>query len=247
MTDRSTLAIAHIPLARRPGRLLAVPLVLVLIAVAGAVGGVLVGGTPGIGLVAGAVVIAAVAAYLAVVPFTIRLDVEVATLRLRWLGGERTLTLARGAVTRVRLSGEDGARLRPRFGFLGWALGSARLHDEETIQLVRLAPTPTIILVPTDRGRFGIAPASEPQLVEALTAAARVQQRLDEVATRARAFLPPTPVPPPPVLAEPEPTLPEPPTAEARPRIMTGIERALLERRLAEERAAALAAAEAER
>ena len=47
-----------------------------------------------------------------------------------------------------------------------------------------------MILVPTDRGRVGIAPASEQQLLNALAAAARIQQRLDEVGrAHARPFV----------------------------------------------------------
>jgi hypothetical protein len=98
-----------------------------------------------------------------------------------------------------------------------------------------------MILVPTDHGRVAIAPASEQQLLNALAAAARIQQRLDEVAERARAYVPP----PPPA---PEPAVPAPAEGDERPgRVLTGIERAILEERLAAQRAAALQAAEAER
>jgi hypothetical protein len=115
------------------------------------------------------------------------------------------------------------------------------------IELIRMAPTDTMILVPTDRGRVGIAPASEQQLLNALAAAARIQQRLDEVADRAKAFAPaPKPVPPPP--PEPEPAAPAAAAQErAAGHVLTGIERAILEERLAAQRAAALQAAESER
>ncbi len=89
----------------------------------------------------------------------------------------------------MALTGDEAARLRPRFGALGWAVGRARLRRDEVIEIVRLAPTASMILVPTDRGRLGIAPASEEHLLSALAAAARIQQRLDEVAERARAFM----------------------------------------------------------
>jgi hypothetical protein len=109
-----------------------------------------------------------------------------------------------------------------------------------------------MILVPTDHGRVGVAPASEQHLLGALAAAARIQQRLDEVAERARAFVVPEPSERAPLpTAPPEP---EPVEAEAMPaaapnlqRVLTGIERTLIEERLAFERAAALRAAEEER
>jgi hypothetical protein len=260
MSER-TLAIAAIPLARAPLRLLLAPLILVLTAAVAAAGGILVAGAVGVALIGAGGVVAALGLYLAVMLLSIRLDVEVATLRVRWLGGGRRYMLSRGAVTRVLLRGEGAARLRPRFGAMGWAFGRASLRDEERIEVIRLARTGSVILVPTDRGRLAIAPASESQLIDALMAAARVQQRLDEVATRAWAIGVPGPATaadaadavdadqPAPLLADAEQShaatgepLPEPPM-----RVLTGIERTLLEERLAAERAAALAAAEAER
>ena len=35
---------------------------------------------------------------------------------------------------------------------LGWGIGRATLRGEEQIQLIRLAPTASMILIPTDRG-----------------------------------------------------------------------------------------------
>jgi hypothetical protein len=245
-----TVPIAPIPLARSTGRLLAAPLIVLLAGGAAVAAGVVLGDIRGIGLVAAGLVAVAMGLALAVKLLTVRLDVEVATLRVRWLGGERRYTLVRGPVTRVALSGPEAARLRPRFGALGWGFGRARLRRDERIELVRLAKTRTMILVPTDMGRLGVAPASEQQLLNALAAAARIQQRLDEVAERAKAFdLPqPTPRTPLPTGAERRPSEEaEPAAAASGPRMLTGIERTLLEERLDIERAAALRAAEAER
>ena len=241
----TTVALAAIPLARAPVRLLFGPLVLLAAGIVAAVAGAVVGGLAGVGLVAAGVVVDALAVYLAMVLFSLRLDVEVAMLRLSWIGGERRYALSRGAVTRVPLRGSGAASLRPRFGAIGWAMGPALLRRSEPIELVRLARSESVILVPTDRGRLAIAPASEQQLLTALGAAARVQQRLDEVAVRARA-LPPTPASgvDQQIGAE-QAAQGEPASAEAR--VLTGIERALLEERLAAERAVALAVAEAER
>jgi hypothetical protein len=245
MTDETVVAIAEIPLARSARRMLAAPALMLLAAALAGVAGWLLGGPAGIGLMVAGAVLALGALYLAVMVLSVRLDVEVSTLRLRRLGADQRFTLVRGPVTRVPLRGEGAARLKPRFGALGWGLGPARLRDEERIQLVRLAPTDTAILVPTDAGRVAIAPASEQHLIAALSAAARVQQRLDQVAARARSLpidrLVQEPSPPPAAAPPQRPPEPEP------ERILTGIERVMLEQRLAAERAAALAAAEAER
>lgn len=240
MTDTGVVAIARIPLARSTRRLLIVPILLFALAAASVAGGMLLLPAPGGWALAAAAALPILAAlYLVAVVFTVRLDVEVSTLRLRWLGSDRRYALARGAVTRVPLTGERRAKLRPRLGAFGWGLGTARLRGDETIQLVRLARSAAVIVVPTEAGRVAVAPRSEEQFLEALAAAARVQQRLDQVAARARAI---------PVARLPEEIQEAPaPEPEQPARPLTGIERTLLEERLAAERAAALAAAERER
>ena len=117
---------------------------------------------------------------------------------------------------------------------------------EEQIVLVRLARTPTVIVVPTDAGRLAIGAASEADLLEALGAAARVQQRLDEVSGRVRAAFPDglRTLEQPPAEA---PTEEEQKARNDADRFLTGIERSELEARLAAAREAALVAAEAER
>ena len=193
-------------------------------------------------MIAGAVAIVA-GAWLAVVPLTVRVQVEVGAVRIRWVGGERVHSLVRGSVTRVTLKGDKAAKMRPRLGPLSRGLGTAMLRDEEQIELVRLAPTRSAILVPTDRGRLLIAPALEQELLNALAASARVQARLDQVVDRTRALVSRVPAGDPAAAVAAADRA----AAEFEPRTLTGIERQLLEERLATERAAALAAAEAEK
>jgi hypothetical protein len=227
--------LARIHLERSLPHVLSVP-VFVLLAGAGAVAvGVLTGGALGIVLmVLGAVVVVTGVAG-ALVLLSVRLDVEEARIRLRWFGGQRLYPLARGAVTRVTVRGPEASSLRPRLGAFGWAIGRARLRDDETIDIVRLAPTRTVILVPTELRRLAIAPRSEAELLEALTDAAQVRQRLEELA---RTVAPAEEIEPSELEAEAEREI-EAEDVEAEPaHALTGIERALLEARLAAERAA---------
>lgn len=219
--------IARIRLSRSLPRLLALP-TLGLLAAAAAIGGglLLVPGTLGL-VVAGA---GAALAVLAIVgfalPLSVRLEIEESAVRVSWLGGERIYVLSPGPVTRVRLRGENASSLRGGRRLLGGQFGSARLRGEEQIDVVRLAPTATAILIPTDRGRLAIAAASEELLLDALSHAARARQRLEELEREVpQAEEPPAPV-----------------EVEVDPALMTGIERALHERQLAEEREAAEAA-----
>lgn len=224
-------ATTRIRLARAPLRLMALPAALalsgpLLVAVGGAAGG-----TAQLALLALGVALVILGLWLGLVVLSLRLEVELAELRLRWWGGERRYALARGPVTRVVLRGENASSLQPRIGLLGWALGPARLRGDERIEVVRLALTRSAIVVPTDRGRLAIAAASEEQLIAALTAAARVKQRLDEVTGRLADLDRVAP-------AQKSVGVPEAEPVPA-PHVLTGIERQLLEERLAAERAAA--------
>lgn len=225
--------IARIRLARSLPRLLAAPLI---IGVAGAaalgVGMMVVAGPLGIALavLGGLLVLGAIGG--AAVLLSVRLDVEESAVGLTWLGGSRIYPLSPGPVTRVRLRGRSASRLRARTGALGWALGRARLRGEEEIEVVRLAATATAILVPTERGRLAIAAANDDRLLDALSRAARARQRLEALAER----LPPMPEEAAEV-AEPA-ELEIPPPAKVEPHALTGIERALEERRAAEREAA---------
>ncbi len=237
--------IARIRLARSLPRLLAWPALVIgtgLMAGATWMAGSFGSGVGGVVFAALGGVLVLIGLAVMAVLLSIRLEVHEAAVRVSWLGGERVYVLIRGPVTRVRLHGSEASKLRPRFGMFGWALGSARLRDEEEIHVVRLARTRTAILVPTERGRLAIGAADEDQLLDALSRAARARQRLEDLAD---ATQPPEPA----TQAEPEREMAEPPeidepgvagvAAEVQPRVLTGIERALLEQRLAEERAAA--------
>lgn len=224
--------IARLRLARSPIRLLAAPFVFTSAGAAAVAGGWMLGGIGGVGLAAAGSLAVASALFLGLFVFSVSVAIEPGMVHLRWLTGERRYALVRGSLTRVTVRGADSVTLRARFGALGWSLGRALLRGQEQIDVVQLAATATMIVIPTDLGRLAIAAASETELIEALGTAARMQQRM-EAAIAARS----------PVTAVvPAVRVPAPPQ-----RPLTGIERALLEERLAAERAAAAASAASER
>lgn len=216
---RRVRRIARVRLARSVRRILVAPMVL-LIAGGAAIGGglALVGDAAGLAIAGAGAVAVAVAPFMALIPLTVRLDVEQAAVRVTWLTGRQVYGLAPGVVTRVHLRGPNASRMRARFG-IGWALGPAKLRGEEPIHVVRLAPTPTAILVPTDRGRLAIAPADEQELLDALSRAAQARARAAELARSVPAAGSQPAVTP---LAVP---------ITAEPSVMTGIQRAMLEER----------------
>ena len=218
--------LARIHLHRSLPRLLAGPLLIVLVGAGAAAASRLAAGTTAVVLlVVGGIAIAA-GLVAALILLSVRLDIDEALIRLHWIGGERRYPLARGAVTRVTVRGPQASSLRPTFGAFGWALGRARLRGEETIDVVRLASTRTVILVPTEHRRLAIAPRSEGELLEALSDAAQARQRVDELAMEG--------------VAAPAPIEVDVPATgaghEAEVHELTGIERAVLEERLTAER-----------
>ncbi|HEX5041062.1 MAG TPA: hypothetical protein VFW95_13155 [Candidatus Limnocylindria bacterium] len=231
MADRVP-PIARIHLARSVPRLLLAPLLVGLAGGAAMAFGLLAAAGPaGIALavIGGVLLVGALVG--ALVLLSVHVDVEESAVVVTRIGGVRRHLLTPGPVTRVRVRGPNAARLRVRSGALGWGIGRARLRDEEEIALVRLAPTPTVILIPTEHGRLALAPASDEELLDALSRAAQARQRTEEVTSAMPAPQAEPEVPAATALPEP-PAQPEPP-----PVPMTGIERALLEERLAREHA----------
>jgi hypothetical protein len=213
---------------------------------------------PGIALVVAGVAVA-------VRVRSLRLAVEPDYLHLTGIRVDRRYHLAPGNLARVPAGGVERRR-RPNA--LGRAVGSATLRTTgESIELIQLGSTPSVIVVPTEQGRVALAAAAEADLVEALMAAAR---------TRAARPTPP-PAAPPAALAAAAPTAVAPPAAPSTPtttppaaaigaavtaaaavappppaepppapRPLTGIERMALEEQMASERQAAFAGARTE-
>lgn len=260
--------LARVALARDPRRMLAAPALLVLLGASSAALGPIVGGAMLFGLVAVGGAVIAIGLWLAIRILSLRLVVEPDYLHLKGVGTDRRYHLVRGDISRLATAGPRKVNLRVRLGSLGWAVGRTALAAGESVEVIRLAATPSVILVPTDRGRVAVAVASESDFVDALRAAAhtRAERRISAAGAplgipapagqparpiQAAPVLQPAPAfPPSPRLSRAptfEPMLaPQPPPAFGRPtqpRPLTGIERMWLEDRLARERRAAITGA----
>ena len=208
-------SIARVRLARSLPRLLALPLLLIAAGVAlPAIGLLLVGGIIGLAMAGGGAFLVLLGLLAAAVPLSVGVHVEQSVVRVTWMFGRQVHLLTPGSLTRIHLRGEGASRLRGGFGF-GWALGRAVLREQEEIHVVRLAPTESVILIPTARGRLAIATSDEQHLIETLTSAAQARARAaEEVLESAPAD---------------EEELPAPGAEEFDPRLLTGIERELYE------------------
>ena len=209
-------------LARRPWHALRVPAGAIALGLATIIVAIATGVGLGVPLAVAGGILAVGGAYLGVRQMSIRLDVEPGTVRLRGLGIDRRYHLERGDLRRVHTDTAGEAWLRSGRGLLlGFGVGRAILAGGESVDLVRLAPGPSLILIPTDKGRLGIVPNDEGELIAALTEAARAAP------------------PPAPAVAPSEATAPS--------SALSGIDRAAREDRLVGERGEAAAGAAAER
>lgn len=224
-------SIAQVRLARSIPRLLAVPGLLIAAGAGLAAAGILVvEGTPGLALIPAGVLVGVVGVVAAAIPLSVRVHVEESVVRVRWLFGRQVHLLTAGSLTRIHLRGEGASKLRGGFGLGGWRIGRAVLREQEAIHLVRLAPTESVILVPTARGRLAIASSDEQHLITTLTHAAQARARAEELLE----------VAPAPAAAG---AVPQPGDPDFDPRLLTGIERALYEEWLLRQQSDALAAA----
>jgi len=241
------MRVAEITLARNPARVLALPALIVAVGVAvGVAGLVVIGQLPGLAMAVLGGLIALTGAAIGLRAMTVQLFVEVDYLHLKALGLDRRYHLAPGQLSRLATSGPRRVKLGPRLAGVTGITARAQLSAGERVEVIRFGSTPSVVLVPTERGRVAVAAKSESELVEALmvashTRAMRPAAAPAPVVTAAAA----APVAAAPVVAAPVPaaTIVESP-APARP--LTGIERMWLEERLAQERRAALTGAREE-
>jgi hypothetical protein len=231
-----------VSLARDARHALALPGLLVLVGVGIAAAGIGLGLSLSIiALVALAAVVgialAGIGAWMAIRIRSLKLAVEVDYLHLTGRGVDRRYHLAHGSLSRVATSGPTGARLRTRPTSLGWGVGRSTLGSGERIDVIRLGATPSVVLIPTERGRVALAAAVEADLIQALMGAAQTRaEREPTPAVVAAASVAPAPVAAAAIVAPP---IARPPEPEAPRRPLTGIERMALEEQMAEEHGAA--------
>ena len=128
----------------------------------------------------GAIGVAVTAAGVAVVLYVTLLALHVLSLRLEVHPGEvrvssvlvrRRYRLVRGTVTRMEAP-PGRAMFGTQLGGLGLEVGLGRASPNESVDVIRLAPVRTMIMIPSDGNRLAVAPSSERRLLRALQAAA---------------------------------------------------------------------------
>jgi uncharacterized membrane protein YtjA (UPF0391 family) len=131
----------------------------------------------------GAIGVAVTAAGVAVLLYVILLSLHVLSLRLEVHPGEVRVTsilvrrryrLVRGAVTRLPAP-RGRALFGTQLGSFGLEIGLGTAGPDESVDVIRLAPVTSMIMIPSDGNRLAVAPSSERRLLRALgTAAAAI-------------------------------------------------------------------------
>jgi hypothetical protein len=162
-----------VPLARDPLRLIGWLLIRIAVGEVGLVVGL---NTPGsIGTL---VTIVSVV----VLVYVVLLSIQVLSLRIEVYPGEvqaaawpirRRYRLTDGPATRLRVPPGQG-RFKTQLGSFGIEVGAGLMRGGERVEVIRLAPTSSVVLVPTIDARLAIAPISEERLMRALAAASAI-------------------------------------------------------------------------
>ena len=126
-------------------------------------------GTPGsIGLavtIAASVVMAYVV-LLALHVLSLRIEIRPGEVRVASILVRRRYRLEPGEVTRLEVEPRRGV-FGTQLGAFGVEIGAGRSHGEP-VDVVRLAPVPTTLLLPTRPRRLAVVPSSRAKLVQAL-------------------------------------------------------------------------------
>jgi hypothetical protein len=161
----------RIALARDPARLLLWLGFRLVVGEIGIVVGIRAPGAIGVAVTVAGVLVLIYVILLAIHVLSLRLEVHPGEVRVVSVLVRRRYRLVRGAVTRMEAP-KGRALFGTQLGGFGLEIGIGRAAPDESVDVIRLAPVPSMILIPSDGNRLAVAPSSERRLLRALQAAA---------------------------------------------------------------------------
>jgi hypothetical protein len=165
---RSPLRVA---VARDPARILAWLGIRLVIAEIGLVVGLQTPGSIGVAVTIAGLAVLGYVILLALHVLSLRLEIRPGEVRLASLLVRRAYPLQPGPVTRMRVAPRKGI-FGTQLGGFGIEIGLGRAPSDEAVDVVRLAPVSTLIVIPTSPTPLAVVPSSEPKLLRALERAA---------------------------------------------------------------------------
>jgi hypothetical protein len=162
---------ARIGLARDPARLLLWLGFRLIVAEIGIVVGIRAPGAIGVAVTLAGVAVLLYVILLALHVLSLRLEVHPGEVRVSSVLVRRRYPLVRGRVTRLQ-SPKGRAAFGTQLGAFGLEIGLGRATPDESVDVIRLAPVQSMIMIPSHANRLAVAPSSEQRLLRALQAAA---------------------------------------------------------------------------
>lgn len=160
----------QVALARDPARLLLWLGFRLIVGEVGIVVGLRVPGAIGVAVTVAGVAVLLYVILLALHVLSLRLEVHPGEVRVASVLVRRRYRLARGAVTRMTTP-PGRATFGTQLGGLGLEIGVGRAAANESVDVIRLAPGRSMIMIPAHGNRLAVAPSSERRLLLALQAA----------------------------------------------------------------------------
>ena len=161
----------RIEIARDPARLLLWLGFRLVVGEIGIVVGLRAPGAIGVAVTVAGVAVLLYVMLLALHVLSLRLDVHPGEVRVSSVLIRRRYRLVRGAVTRMQAP-HGRAAFGTQLGGFGLEIGIGRAGTDESVDVIRLAPVRSMIMIPSDGNRLAVAPSSERRLLRALQAAA---------------------------------------------------------------------------
>ena len=161
----------RVALARDPARLLLWLGFRLVVGEIGIVVGIRAPGVIGVAVTVAGIAVLVYVTLLALHVLSLRLEVHPGEVRVSSVLVRRRYRLVRGAVTRMKAPAGH-AVFGTQLGGFGLEIGLGRAGMDEFVDVIRLAPVPSMIMIPSHGNRLAVAPSSERRLLVALQAAA---------------------------------------------------------------------------
>jgi hypothetical protein len=157
----------HVALARDPIRIIAWLGLRLVVAEVGLVVGMQTPGSIGLAITLAGVAVLGYVILLTLHVLSLRLEIHPGEVRVTSILVRRRYPVQAGAVTRLRVEPRKGI-LGTQLGGFGIEIGAGRTPAAESVDVVRLAPVASLILIPTRPARLAVVPSSERTLLRAL-------------------------------------------------------------------------------
>jgi hypothetical protein len=165
----------RVALARDPARIIAWLGVRLIVGEIGLIVGLQTPGSIGTAVTIAAVAVLGYVVLLSVHALSLRVDLHPGEIHVRSFVVRRRYRLSPEPISQMQVRARAGF-FGTQIGGFGIELGLGRITTEESVEVLRLSPVASVIIVPCVGTRLAVAPLSERALVRAVRAALSADQ-----------------------------------------------------------------------